>query len=87
MKNRPCLFTAVKSASSSKKANQLNSVRNSNFKCHLVELRTRFMSLKTQFSENKLKFKKTSTEWTLDHIINRYKENDEHSWASNKCLA
>ena len=35
---------------------------------------------KKQFSENELKLKKSSTEWTLDEIINTYKEDNEHSW-------
>ena len=31
-------------------------------------------SLKKQLSANKLNFKKTSTEWALEHIVNAYKE-------------
>ena len=49
------------------------------FRYRLTEIKKKYASLKKQFAENKLKFKKTSTEWTLDHIINVYKEYDEHS--------
>ena len=36
--------------------------------------------LRKQFSENKLKFKKTCTEWTIEHIINAYRADEEHQF-------
>ena len=38
----------------------------------MVEIKKKFSSLKKQLVANKLKLKKTSVEWALDHIINAY---------------
>ena len=42
------------------------------FKYELLEIKKRYILLKKQLNANKLKFKKTSSEWTLEHILNAY---------------
>lgn len=46
------------------------------FKYDLLETRKKLFSLKKQIEENKLRFKKTSCEWLISHILNSYKNND-----------
>lgn len=50
------------------------------FKYHLVEIRKKYITLKKQFTDNKLKLKKTSTEWTLNHIIQLFKDDEDHHY-------
>ena len=47
------------------------------FKIEMSEMKTKYATLKKQFLENKLKCRKTSTEWTLDHILNAHQENSD----------
>ena len=47
------------------------------FKFEMPEMKTKYATLKKQFLENKLKFRKTLTEWTLDHILNAHQENSD----------
>ena len=42
------------------------------FKYELLEIKKKYILLKKQLNANKLKFKKTSSEWTLEHILNAY---------------
>ena len=42
------------------------------FKYELLEIKKKYILLKKQLNANKLKFKKTSSEWTLEHILNEY---------------
>ena len=44
------------------------------FRFEMIEMKTKLSTLKCQLLDNKLKFKKTSTEWTLNHILNQYKD-------------
>ena len=43
------------------------------FKFEMIEMRKRISTLKNQLQLNKIKFKMTSTEWTLEHILNSFK--------------
>ena len=47
------------------------------FRFEMTEMKKKLSALKSQLQTNKLKFKKTSTEWTLEHILNRYKNEDD----------
>lgn len=44
------------------------------FKFELIEMKEKFINLKKQLKENNIQFKMTATEWTLEHILKRYKE-------------
>ena len=44
----------------------------------MTEIKRMFTALKKQFIENKLKLKKTSTEWTLEHVLDAHKENTDN---------
>ena len=47
------------------------------FKYELLGMRKKFLSLKKQIAENKLKFKKTSSEWLIGHVLNS-SQSDEY---------
>ena len=47
------------------------------FKFEMIEMKKKLSTLKKQLQANKLNFKRTSTEWTLEHILNRYKGESE----------
>ena len=48
------------------------------FRYDMLEMKTKFETLKRQLMANKLKLNKTSTEWTLGHILNNYKEDEDY---------
>ena len=39
----------------------------------MIEMKKKISTLKNQLQLNKIKFKMTSTEWTLEHILNSFK--------------
>ena len=43
----------------------------------MIEMKTKLSTLKSQLLDNKLKFKKTSTEWTLNYILKKYKDEND----------
>ena len=43
------------------------------FKFEMIERKDKISTLKNQLQLNKIKFKMTSTEWTLEHIVNSFK--------------
>ena len=43
------------------------------FKFEMIEMKKKISTLKNQFQLNKFKFKMTSTEWTLEHILTSFK--------------
>ena len=44
------------------------------FKYEMLEIKTKLETLKRQLTANQLKLNKTSTEWTLGHFLNNYKD-------------
>ena len=44
------------------------------FKFEMFEMKKRLSSLRAQLQLNKIKFKQTSTEWTLEHVLNTFKD-------------
>ena len=44
------------------------------FRFEMVEMKNKLSTLKQQLLDNKIKFKKTSTEWTLNYIVAHYKD-------------
>ena len=43
------------------------------FKFEMIEMKKKISTLKNQLQLNKIKLKMTSTEWTLEHILNSFK--------------
>ena len=43
------------------------------FKFEMIEVKKKISTLKNQLQLNNIKFKMTSTEWTLEHILNSFK--------------
>ena len=50
------------------------------FKYELVEIKKKYHALIKNIEANKLKFKKTPSEWTIEHIINAGQYDDEYSF-------
>lgn len=47
------------------------------FKYVLLQMKRKLTSLKKQLADNKLNFKKTSVEWSLEHIVTNYQSVEE----------
>ena len=40
----------------------------------MIEMKKKIATLRNQLQSNKIKFKKTSTEWTLEYVVKSFKE-------------
>ena len=40
----------------------------------MIEMKKKIATLRNQLQSNKVKFKKTSTEWTLEYVVKSFKE-------------
>ena len=53
------------------------------FKFEMIEMKKKLSTFRKQIQANKMNFKKTSTEWTLEHLLNSYKKKLISQWLSN----